>query len=362
MAVDMRSVNKNLSFILPQLRALWLNTSLFVRVLCVVIVFAYFLSYSENAVAAISITPAYFFPPHFRVWTIFSCFFLEFHLWEVLVDIVTLVLCGKLIEPLWGATEMLTFFGIVNVAVAVASSAFYLVLYSFLFNPELLFDIRIHGLSGYIAAVTVCVKQVIPDQVVMKTPVTKITNRNVPLGLLIIAIILYVLGLVEGTYPVMFGFGLVSSWIYLRFYQHHSNGTKGDMAENFAFATFFPNVIQPPVAVFCRLVFDALVRIKVCGKPVRRYDVAGPSSITITLPGMDTQDAERRRQKALKALNERLGRVESPTTWPSIVDGPGEDARDDTPLLPVHEVRTPSPSEPEIIIVSPKDTENAAPS
>jgi hypothetical protein len=35
----------------------------------------------------------------------------------------------------------------------------------------------------------------------------------------------------------MFGFGLLSSWVYLRFYQHHSNGTKGDMAESFSFAT-----------------------------------------------------------------------------------------------------------------------------
>ncbi len=158
-------MNRNLSFILPQLRALWLNTSLFVRVLCIIITVAYFLSFSSAAVDAICITPGYFFPPHFRIWTIFSSFFLEFHLWEVFADVITLVLCGKLIEPLWGQTEMITFFGIVNVSVAIMASAFYLVLYSFMFDPQLLFDMRIHGLSGYIAAVTVSVKQVIPDQV-----------------------------------------------------------------------------------------------------------------------------------------------------------------------------------------------------
>jgi membrane associated rhomboid family serine protease len=185
----------------------------------------------------VCITPGLFFPPHFRIWTIFSSFFLEFHFWEVLIDIATLVLCGKLIEPLWGQIEMLTFFGVVNISVGIAASAFYLFLYSFLFNPELLFSIRIHGLSGYIAAVTVSVKQVIPDQVVFRTPITKITNRNVPLLLLLVAVLLYVVGLLEGTYPVMFGFGLVASWVYLRFYQHHSNGSKGDMADSFAFAT-----------------------------------------------------------------------------------------------------------------------------
>lgn len=165
MAVNVRAVKKNLSFILPQLQALWSNTSLFVRTLCVIIAIAYFLSFSDTAVDAICIIPGYFFPPHFRIWTIFSSFFLEFHLWEVAADMITLVLCGKLIEPLWGQTEMLTFFAIVNISVAIAASAFYLVLYSFLFDPQLLFDMRIHGLSGYIAAVSVSVKQVIPDQV-----------------------------------------------------------------------------------------------------------------------------------------------------------------------------------------------------
>ena len=33
---------------------------------------------------------------------------------QVAVDIFTVVLVGKLIEPLWGALEMMTFFFIVN--------------------------------------------------------------------------------------------------------------------------------------------------------------------------------------------------------------------------------------------------------
>ncbi len=149
---------------------------------------------------------------------------------------------------------------------------------------------------------------------------------------------------------------------------------------------FFPNVIQPPIAVLSQIVFDLLVRVKICKKPVRRYDVgAGPSSITITLPGIDAQDAERRRQKALKALNERLGRVESPTHWPSIADGEDEEQElmnapsrsivvglvgdvggkgERAPLLPVHQPRQSSPESPqspESVVVHKGETSEGSP-
>lgn len=55
------------------------------------------------------------------------------------------MLVGKLLEPLWGAFEMLIFFGAVNLGVAVLSSFFYYVLYMLTFNTQLLFEVHIHG-------------------------------------------------------------------------------------------------------------------------------------------------------------------------------------------------------------------------
>merc|ERR1712173_463467 len=101
--------------------------------------------------------------------------------------------------------------------------------------------------------------------------------------------------------------------------QVHSNGSKGDLADSFAFSTLFPNVLQPPVAVLSNTIFLLLVRCKVCRKPVRRYDVGAPTGITISLPGAESQDAERRRQIALRALSERLSKTgESEAQWPSL--------------------------------------------
>ena len=145
--------------------------------------------------------------------------------------------------------------------------------------------------------------------------------------------ILWALGLVHGSYCTMFGSGLLVSWIYLRFYQIHANGSRGDFADNFAFHTFFPNVIQPPIALLCNAIFTIMVNIKICRRPVRKYDIgSSASSISISLPGVESHDTERRRQIALKALSERLNKSDlkagsstgagaSASEWPNLEEG-----------------------------------------
>lgn len=120
----------------------------------------------------------------------------------------------------------------------------------------------------------------------------------------------------------------------------HANGSRGDIADGFAFASFFPNVMQPPVAVLGNTIFSLLVRLRVCKRPIRRYDVSGGGlagsggvhggsggSISISLPGVENHDTERRRQIALKALSDRLSKAEaqssatSQQSWPSLDGG-----------------------------------------
>lgn len=121
------------------------QTSLATKAVSATLVLVYLCSFYEPVVTAVSLTPGYFWPPHFWIWTAFSHCFLEVHLWEVILDIAVIVLVGKLLEPLWGAIEMVVFFMVVNVGVAVVSAVFYYVLYFLTFNTELLFEVRIHG-------------------------------------------------------------------------------------------------------------------------------------------------------------------------------------------------------------------------
>nr|XP_057940224.1 transmembrane protein 115 isoform X2 [Doryrhamphus excisus] len=288
------------------------STSVVVKAISALVVLLYLLSWAVNTSYSLGVTPGYLFPPNFWVWTLVTHGIVEQHFWGVAASVGTVMACGRLLEPLWGALELLIFFAVVNVSAGLLAGLSYLLTYVATFDLDFLFAVRIHGAAGFLGGVLVALKQTMGDTTVLRVP-----QNSAPLA--------------------AYSYGALSGWVYLRFYQRHSRG-RGDMSDHFAFASFFPEALQPAVGLLAGIVHAALVKVKVCRKMVKRYDVGAPSSITISLPGTDPQDAERRRQLALKALNERLKRVEDQSTWPSMDDE--DDDEDDEvrtdrqPLLP----------------------------
>ncbi|XP_033644329.1 transmembrane protein 115-like [Asterias rubens] len=305
---------------LQQLPSIFTKSSVVIKAISVLVCLLYIISFlvdTKTFLEALAVTPALFFPPSFQIWTLFTHSFVEVHIWFVLIDIFFILIAGKLIEPLFGALEMLIFFCVVNTGAALLSSFVYLFMYLTVFKPELLFASHMHGLGGYVSGVAVVLKQTMGDEDLVGRGIIKIKMKDLPLLILMIAILLRIVGLIPGTSLCMSASGLLVSWVYLRFFQRQSSG-KGDMSDTFCFATFFPEAVQLPVNVVSNTVYSVLVRIKVCKKQIRKYDVGAPSPININLPGSDPADAERRRQIALKALNERLSAVEEQTAWPSM--------------------------------------------
>jgi len=84
------------------------SASVVVKAVCASLILCYsvYLLAPETVVRGLSVTPVLFWPPNFWVWTAFTHCFLEIHIWEVLLDLVAIILVGKLLEPLWGAVEM----------------------------------------------------------------------------------------------------------------------------------------------------------------------------------------------------------------------------------------------------------------
>ena len=101
--------------------------------------------------------------------------------------------------------------------------------------------------------------------------------------------------------------GTWSGWCYLRFYQ--TNGERlGDMANSFAFATFFPDFLQEPVAVPAAVAYNLACMFKL----VTRQEVPSEDdedtfyTQQASALGTNTAVAERRRLKAQKELEARL--------------------------------------------------------
>jgi hypothetical protein len=78
--------------------------------------------------------------------------------------------------------------------------------------------------------------QFLPDSVLLATPMGRIKNCHLPAMALTVVLVLAVCQLVSFSVPLMVMVGESAGWLYLRFYQRHSNGTKGDMSDHFTWA------------------------------------------------------------------------------------------------------------------------------
>lgn len=298
------------------------SSSFSVKIFCLCVFVGYLLSFKEVTVNYLSVVPGKLLPPNFQVWSLLTHSFVEVNFIQLLADSIIILLSSRMIEPLWGIYECIIFYFIITSLVAVSTSFFYYVTFALTFDEYYLFNTRINGLGGLLGGFVVAIKQIMPDTVIINQGFIRLKQDHLPGLLIFISSILYLVGFTRLTYVIMLTQGCFIGWIYLRFFQRHKNGTKGDSASTFVFASFFPSQIQPFIAIIANTIFNALVKVKICKKPPIRYNVAASgtqSQITINLPlvnaGIENSDAERRRQKALKALKERLKK-------------PGEDVAD----------------------------------
>merc|ERR1711937_415008 len=85
------------------------------------------------------------------------------------------------------------------------------------------------------------------------------------------------------------------------------------MADHFALEKFFPRPLNRFVKVGSLLCWQSVTRFGLCKRASGAASAAKSSSyapVSLNLPGVDNFDAERRRQKALQQLNERLQKTE----------------------------------------------------
>jgi hypothetical protein len=229
-------------------------------------------------VKILTVSPGSLLIPYNWLWTglsVFTYYFVELYFYQVVMDIAVLFLSTTLIDPLWGRLELYRFFIVINVCVGILSTAHYILMYASkgddatVDRSVYLYGVRIYGMTGYLAAVCVTIKQLLPDSVVFASSLGKFKNNHVPLSGLVFCWILYLFNLTSGVSVITFFYGLVIAWIYLRFIQKHprssSNGniSKGDLSHAFSFSTFFPNVMQPLVSLISNVIYNFAVRVKI---------------------------------------------------------------------------------------------------
>lgn len=105
------------------------------------------------------------------------------------------------------------------------------------------------GLTGVMAGFTVAFKQLTPDAGPSLPVIGTLQCSRVPFLLAVGILVPALLGLVPVVHVIFVWSGIVAAWLYLRYYQPHGTGQRGDASDLFALTTFLPESLRYAVRV-----------------------------------------------------------------------------------------------------------------
>lgn len=162
--------------------------------------------------------------------------------------------------------------------------------------------IPVGTLSGVNVALLIAIKQLIPDHEIGIARVT-VKTTFLPLAYLASVGVLTLCRIMSLGAFLYAALCFQIAWVYLRFYRR-AETERGDASDGFAYATLFPSPVRPVVEVISNTAFAVFKPVLLASqtatsqKPELMQSVTGDRGTSV--------EAERRRQRALKALDERL--------------------------------------------------------
>lgn len=243
---------------------------------------------------------------------------------EICVFIFTILaifIYTKLVFHVWSNIEILFYYWFVN-----TSAGMFAVLPAIFLDDNNSFK-RINGNSAFLSSVLVVLNQLSTDQSLVNIRGFNFKSQYGLPAMSITFLCLLVVGFIRLSSVILFCYGILCSWCYLRFLQRHPQGRRGDYRPSFAFARLFPEPINKIVSIPSNVFYQLLLRTKFCPGLKRESEVTIEPSPTFGSHGMISSDPERHRRIALKALNERLTKAgvssraaNEVVEWPSLVD------------------------------------------
>eukprot|EP01116_Phalansterium_solitarium_P022505 TRINITY_DN7456_c0_g1_i2.p1 TRINITY_DN7456_c0_g1~~TRINITY_DN7456_c0_g1_i2.p1 ORF type:complete len:242 (+),score=49.73 TRINITY_DN7456_c0_g1_i2:164-889(+) len=189
--------------------------------LAAVLVFLYVsgLLIGKSLTPFLALVPGFTIPPHFYFWNMFTAAYFDTSLLSTLVNAAVVALVGKWLEPLWGSHEFLKFVVCVNAAAGLSTFLLLIVLFAVSRSEALWFDSVWCGFGAAVAGFAVAAKQLLPEHPLRLFGTVSLRAKYLPLTLVgweLATVVL--LGLSPKSLPFTI-FGVLLSWLYLRYYQ-----------------------------------------------------------------------------------------------------------------------------------------------
>lgn len=238
-----------------------------------------------------------------RFWNVVTGGFVDTNQISAVCNVAVLLTVGRWIEPVWGGRQYLLFLLVVNTCAGVFAYAALYVGYvatrasSLLFTPT-------GGAHAMVLGLLVAVKQLIPEHEIGVNGVAVKANY-LPLAAVVLHFVAVCVRLTSIGVVLYVLSGFYSAWVYLRFYQSKDAGVRGDASNAFAFATLFPHPLRSFAEIAGNVAFAVFKPVLLAGESGNSAQQT-PAEAPIPVSKAAPVDAERRRQRALKALDERL--------------------------------------------------------
>lgn len=260
-------------------------------------------------------------------WTVVTAVFVDMYIWRFIFSIIVMFFAGKFIERSWSSKELIKFVTIVG-AFSNLGTSLSLIFINLIFGTAF-FNIPVDGNICVLISYIVVFKQLIPEHsIVLFKGVAQTRVKQVPLLTLIVITIVSAAN--QSLTPALQSWiGFLVSWIYLRFFQPNvvdpalpnPNGVVGvqkiygDASDTFSLVHFFPDALTPILSP----IFDQFYELAIQLGLLTRFDQADVEESNARagrraagIPGSSAASsdarnaAERRRQVALKVLEERI--------------------------------------------------------
>ncbi|ETI50980.1 hypothetical protein, variant 1 [Phytophthora nicotianae CJ01A1] len=249
---------------------------------------------------------------HIRPWVYLTAGFYHPYIVQLVFVLPLAFGLAKRVEPDLGALNLVRLLLFANTAAAVVMFVNLFILYIIFRNPIYL-EASFSGFTGGIAALLVAYMKPTPFATAPLFP--GVPLRFYPLVACIVFCFCTMAGMAFTAVPAV-SLMLVSAgpfsvlggyfgWYYLRFLNKNRDQTVGDVSDEFALVVLLPDFCIPLVSPLANFCFSV---VKLCGFFKKRA-AQKPKMLPILTEIKNDPIAERRKARAMKALDEKLAKL-----------------------------------------------------
>ncbi|VDM35369.1 unnamed protein product [Hydatigera taeniaeformis] len=182
----------------------------------------------------LKLTTGSLYYPNFQIYRFFTFFLVNTNVILFVIDAAGFFAFDSLLQRRWNFAEKMKFLMITTWLPGFMCLIYYYIKFACSRTEADLFFTGVNGSSSFVAAVTIVSRQLLYDT--SSDAKVQTLYRYASLFYLILIALLQGFGAIPSITLLYSFFGLLYGWTYLRFFQNHTDGKRGDFRGSFSFA------------------------------------------------------------------------------------------------------------------------------